>query len=110
MALSGKDNLIGRQFGQMLGRKAVNGQAVVAAIHFGHSQADPVARLHIERLAQAAQQRGPCVERNRALREACHHVRREADVLRECIERRLRFGGYLFLVQHCGSCHCGLLG
>ena len=42
----------------MLGRKAVNRQAVVAAIHFGDSEADAVTRLHVERLAQGAEQGG----------------------------------------------------
>src|SRR5215813_1945233 len=50
----------------MFGRKAVNRQAVVAAIHFGDSEADAVTRLHVERLAQGAEQGGSCVERDRA--------------------------------------------
>jgi len=48
-----------RQLGHTLGRKAVNRQAVVAAIHFGDSEADAVTRLHVERLAQGAEQGGP---------------------------------------------------
>ena len=51
----------------MLGRKAVNRQAVVAAIHFGDSEADAVTRLHVERLAQGAEQGGPWVERDQYL-------------------------------------------
>ena len=73
----------------MLGRKAVNRQAIVAAIHFGDSEADAVTRLHVERLAQGAEQGGPRAERDRALREGRHHVRGEPDVLRESIESRL---------------------
>src|SRR3546814_4450951 len=35
MALPGENDVIGRQLGHVLGREAVNRQAVVAAIHFG---------------------------------------------------------------------------
>jgi hypothetical protein len=38
----------------MLSRKAVNCQAVVATVHFGDREADAVADLHVERLAQGA--------------------------------------------------------
>jgi hypothetical protein len=51
MALPSENDFIGRQLGHMLCRKAVNRQAVVAAIHFGDSEADAVTRLHVERLA-----------------------------------------------------------
>jgi hypothetical protein len=59
MTLSSENDLIGRQLRHMLGRKAVNRQAVVAAIHFGDGEADALARLHVERLAQGAAQGGP---------------------------------------------------
>src|SRR2546430_3656687 len=45
MALPSENDFIGRQLGHMIGRKAVNRQAVVAAIHFGDSEADAVTRL-----------------------------------------------------------------
>ena len=54
LTLASKNHFIGRQLGHMLGRKAVNHQAVVAAIHFGDSEADAVTRLHVERLVQGA--------------------------------------------------------
>jgi hypothetical protein len=79
----------------MLRRKAVNRQAVVAAIHFGDSEADAVTRFHVERLAQGAEQGGPCVERDRALREGRHHIGGEPDVLGERVESRFRFGRHL---------------
>ena len=59
MTLPSENDFIGRQLGHMLGRKAVNRQAIVAAIHFGDSEADAVTRLHVERLAQGAEQGGP---------------------------------------------------
>ena len=94
-----------RQLGHTLGRKAVNRQAVVAAVHLGHGKADAVTRLHVERLAQRAQQGGPRVERDRALREARHHIRGKPQVFGECVERRFRIGRNLFLRQRDRSCH-----
>jgi hypothetical protein len=95
MALPSENDFIGRQLGHVLGRKAVNRQAVIAAVHFGDSEADAVTRLHVERLAQGAEQGGPCVERDRALREGRHHIGGEPDVLGERIERRFRIGRHL---------------
>jgi hypothetical protein len=77
----------------MLGRKAVNRQAVVAAIHFGDSEANAVTRPHVKRLAQGAEQGGPCVERDRALREGRHHIWGEPDVLGERIKSRFESTG-----------------
>ncbi|MNV70142.1 hypothetical protein D3C71_1630880 [compost metagenome] len=59
MALASENDFIGRQLGHMLGRKAVNRQAVVAAIRFGDGEADTVTRLQIERFAQGAEQSSP---------------------------------------------------
>src|SRR5205814_9321237 len=86
MALSSENDFIGRQLGHVLGRKAVNRQAVVAAIHFGDGEADAVTRFHVERLAQGAEQAGPRVERDWALREGRHHTWGEPDALGERIE------------------------
>src|SRR3546814_12848132 len=83
-------------FRSMLGREAVKRQAVVAAIHFGDSEADAVTRLHVERLAHGAEQGGPCVERDRAQREGRQHIWGEPDVLGERIESRFRIGRHLF--------------
>ena len=47
MALPSENDFIGGQLGHMIGRKAVNRQAIVAAIHFGDSEADAVTRLHV---------------------------------------------------------------
>lgn len=80
----------------MLGRETVNCQAVVAGIHLRDSQADAVARLNVEGLAQGAEQGRPGVERDGALRESRHHRRGEPDVLCERIERRFRIGRHLF--------------
>ena len=96
MALPSENDFIGRQLGHMLGRKAVNRQAIVAAIHFGDSEADAVTRLHVERLAQGAEQGGPRVERDRALREGRHHIWGEPDVLGDRIESRFAIGRHLF--------------
>src|SRR3546814_9471640 len=100
MTLPSKNDLIGRQLGHMLGRKAVNRQAVVAAIHFGDGEADAVTRLHVERLAQGAEQGGPCVERDRAQRERRHPIWGEPDVLGERIEGRFRIGRHLRSEEH----------
>src|SRR6516165_3197251 len=70
MAVASENDVIGRQLGHMLGRKAVNRQAIVAAIHFGDSEADAVTRLHVEHLAQGAEQGGPRVERDRSARRS----------------------------------------
>jgi len=51
----------------MLGRKTVDRQAVVTAIHFGDYETDTVTRLPVERPAHRLVQGGPCVERNRTL-------------------------------------------
>src|SRR3546814_15508585 len=51
MALPSENDFIGRQLGHMLGREAVKRPAVVAAIHFGDSEADAVTRRPVERLA-----------------------------------------------------------
>src|SRR5689334_25114838 len=105
MALPSKNDFMGRQLGHMLCREAVNRQTVVAAIYFGDSKADAVTRLHVERLAQRAEQGGPRVERDRALREDRHHIWGEPDVLGERIESRPRIGRHLFRIQSCGSGH-----
>src|SRR4051812_19073875 len=80
MTLPRENDFLGRHFGHALGCEAVNREAVVAAIHFGDSEADAVARLHVERLAHRTEQSCPCVERDRALREGCQHVWGEPDV------------------------------
>lgn len=74
MALPGENDVIGWQLGHMFGGEAVNRQAIVATIHFGDGKADAVACLYVERLAQGAEQGGPGVERNGALRESRHHA------------------------------------
>src|SRR5262249_1654000 len=96
MALPSENDFFSRQLGHMLGRKAVNRQAVVAAICFGDSEADAVTRLYVERLAQGAEQGGPRVERDRALREGRHQIWGEPDVLGDRIQGRFRIGWYLF--------------
>ena len=96
MALPSENDFIGRQPGHMLGRKTVDRQAVVAAIHFGDSEGDALTRFHVEHLAQGDAQGGPCVERDRALREGRHHIWGEPDVLGQRIESRFRIGRYLF--------------
>ena len=58
--------------------------------------------------AQRAEQSGPCVERDRALREGCHHSWREPDVLGEHIESRFRIGRHLFRLESCSSRHRSL--
>src|SRR3954469_12181283 len=84
--LPSENDFFGRQLGHMLGRKAVNRQAVVTAIHFRDCEADAVTRFHVERLAQGAEQGGPRVERDRALCERRQHIWGEPDVLGECFE------------------------
>ena len=92
----------------MLGRKAVNRQAIVAAIHFGDREADAVTRLHVERLFQGVEQGGPRAERDRALREGRHHIWGEPDVLGERIEGRLRSSRHPFRRQSSSSWHLTL--
>src|SRR4051812_40719613 len=79
MAIPSENNFVGRQLGHMIGRKAVNRQAVVAAIHFGYSEVDAVTRLHVERLAHGAEQGSPRVERDRVCREGRHDIWGESD-------------------------------
>ena len=55
MTLPSDNDFIGRQLGHMLGRKAVNRQAVVASIHFGDGEADAVTRLYVERSTSRAE-------------------------------------------------------
>jgi hypothetical protein len=43
----------------MLGRKAVNRQAVLAAINFGDKEADAFTRFDVERPAHGAELSGP---------------------------------------------------
>src|SRR3546814_5211535 len=52
MALPSENDFIGRQLGHMLGREAVKRQAVVAAIHFGDSEADAVTRRSEEHTSE----------------------------------------------------------
>ncbi|MNR10280.1 hypothetical protein D3C85_1265250 [compost metagenome] len=96
LALAGANNVIGGQLGHMFCCKAVNRQAVVAAIRFRDGKADAVTRFYVERFAQRTEQRSPRIERDRALREGHHHVGREPDVLGERIERCFGIGRYVF--------------
>src|SRR5690606_37274023 len=77
--------------------------------HLGDGMADAVTRLHVERLAQGAEQRGPSVERDRTVRERRHHVRRKPDILGESIEGRFRLRRHTSRLKSSSSRHDSLL-
>ena len=95
MALPSENDFIDLQFGHLIGRKAVNRQPLIAAIHFGNSEAGAAARLRVEPLAQWAGQGGPELN-SVALREGRHHTWRDPDALGEHIKGWFRTGRHRF--------------